>query len=281
MINALRGNILEALATYRYLVPTQLMKVGVGTTQLDYLRKNLRWLRDRGRPFVGCYKFNSPDPKKGSVEYMYFLKPRGAVVCVEHLGWEEGNIRMPKGRGVAYKDYHHRKQTVDFYIKLQQWVEQGEHSVLLLDAYFDKVGNNRIAKNMRSKNRIPLSDDKYLIPDLNVILELNDGSKEILLYELHRGNDSGRIIDQIYKHAEAQYLGSTQTMYNLLQPYQVLILFDHEGCMEATIRNVVNSHPRLAPVREYFLCKTLDQLEELPFTDGWKSLSGNIVRLFE
>ncbi|MEL7340983.1 MAG: hypothetical protein AAGM67_10885, partial [Bacteroidota bacterium] len=204
VINALRGNILEALATFKYLVPTQLMQLGVGTTQIDYLRKNLRWLRDRRRPYADCIVYGSPDPRKGSVENLWFLVEEGRNTCVESLFMDEDKVRMPIGKPPAYKDYYHRRGTVDFHIALHQWARIAGWEIELFDTYFDKIGSNRNSGkygSMRTKNRVTLSENEFLIPDANTIITHESGRKELFLFELHRTKKhTKKLINQIYQH---------------------------------------------------------------------------------
>ena len=278
VLTAIHGNILEALARFKYLTPKQFMKIGVGTSQITYLRKNLQYLRERRKPLISCHSFNFPDPKKGRIESLHFLKPHGKKACLEELFLEEDEIRMPIGNSIAYKDYFHRVTTIWFHIALWQWANSHGRNITLFDTYFDKTGNNRVSGNLRAKNRLTLANGEYLIPDATIILEHTDGNKELFLFEMHRGDDAGRAIRQIYKHCKAQYLGSPQTEYGLQQPYQILIIFEFERCMNATIKQA-QTHPRLANMLEYFLCKTQDEILNSDFCEGWITLSGKRVEL--
>lgn len=280
IINRLRGNLLESIATFKYLVPSQMMKLNVGTTQVDYLRKNLRWLRERNKPYADCLVYGSPDPRKGSVENLWYLTEEGRKVCVESLYMNESLIKMPIGKPPAFMDYFHRRNTVDFHIQLHLWAKKSGWDITLFDTYFDKVGSNRnSSKNgsLRAKNRIALSDGDYLIPDANTIIQNEKGRRELFLLEIHRTDKhTKKLIGQIVQHCQAQYLGSPQIMYKLEQPYYVVIIFEFESVKQATIRRIAN-HPNLVTMRDYFLCKSLDELENKPFFEGWQTLSGKTV----
>ena len=115
-ITMIQGNVLEALARYKFLTMSQMLKLDIGTTQYQYLAMQTKSLRDRGRPLIGCHNFHIPQPRKGRVESMYYLRPKGREALVFELDIPEEKIKMPIGKSVAYKDYLHRKYTIDYQI---------------------------------------------------------------------------------------------------------------------------------------------------------------------
>lgn len=78
---------------------------------------------------------------------------------------ESEEIRMPIGRAkLFFKDYFHRKYTIDFHIKLRKWAKKIQIELCFFDTYFDKIGNNRKNKNLKAKTKLDVGNS-YLIAD--------------------------------------------------------------------------------------------------------------------
>ncbi len=119
VITNIQSVILEGLARHKYLTLRQMLELeGIGTKEKTYLWKQADSLKKRGRPLINSHSFGSPQPKKGKVENMYYLLPQGKKMLIEQLQHEEEDIKLPIGRNptMAYKDYHHRKRQIDFWI---------------------------------------------------------------------------------------------------------------------------------------------------------------------
>ena len=71
------------------------------------------------------------------------------------------------------------------------------------DTYFDKIGNNRVARNLRAKTRIALSETDYFIPDGAFKIVDIGGNQRFFLFEMYNGKDSARIVRQMHKHAQS------------------------------------------------------------------------------
>ena len=275
-ITSIQGNILEALARYKFLTNTQLLRLDVGTTQYPYLAKQIRSLRDRGRPLVGTHNFHTPQPRKGRVESMHYLTLKGREALVFELDKDVESIKMPVGKSVAYKDYLHRRYTIDYQIELDKWAEQNGATVPIFDTYFDKVGNNRVSKNLRAKTRITLSQDEYFIPDGAYFLK-REGGKRLHLMEMYNGKDTGRIIRQLHKHAQALAFKCTHKQFNLDPDfsYTVDLVFQYESIMRATIERI-QEDGAFTNIGQYFLCKTIEEVNDGQL-DTWVDLFGEVV----
>lgn len=275
-ITSIQGNILEHLARYKFLTSSQLLRLDVGTTQYQYLSKQLKSLRDRGRPLIGCHNFSTPQPRKGRVESMYFLKPHGRQALVFELDIEAEKIKMPIGKSVAYKDYLHRKYTIDYEIELDKWAKANGAVVPVFDTYFDKVGNNRVSKNLRAKTRIVLSDDEYFIPDGAYFLK-KDESRRLHLMEMYNGKDTGRVVKQLHKHAQALSFKCTHREYNLDPDfsYTIDLVFQYPSIMKATIDRLAEEGT-FTNIGQYFLCKSIEEVNEGKL-DQWINLHGEVV----
>lgn len=124
--------IIQALARYKYLTVSQLIRLGV-----DRHRSNLSTafnrLTEGKRPLVKVLKFGLM-PTKGRVEALYYLTKYGAQL-VEHA-------KYPIGRTVTLtSDYFHRVATIDCEITLYSCSEIKQ--VHFSHRYFDHTGSNR------------------------------------------------------------------------------------------------------------------------------------------
>jgi hypothetical protein len=275
-ITNIQGNILKALARYKFLTNRQLLKLQVGTTQYQYLTKQVASLRERGRPLIGTHDFAVPQPRKGRVESMHYLTPKGREALVFELEIEQETVKMPIGTSAAYQGYQHRKHTIDYQIALDQWAEANEAVVPTFDTYFDKVGNNRVAKNLRSKTRILLSQDKYFIPD-GVYFLKKENSRRLHLVEVHNGKNTKKLVGQLHNHAQALTFRCTHKQFNLDPDfsYTIDLIFEHESIMKATIERV-QGDGAFANISQYFLCKTIDDVRAGQL-DEWVDLNGQVV----
>lgn len=275
-ITNIQGNVLEKLARYKFLTMSQFLRLDIGTTQYNYLTMQIKSLRDRRRALVGCHNFHTPQPKKGRVESMYFLTKFGREALISELGIEEKTIKMPIGKTMAYKDYWHRRFTIDYEIQLDKWGNSNGVIIPFFDTYFDKVGNNRIAKNLRAKTRITLSENEYFIPDGLYYLHKED-AKRLHLMEMYNGKDTGRVVRQLHKHAQALSSKCTHKQFNLEanRSYTITLVFEHESIMQATIERI-QQEGAFHKIAKYFLCKSIEDVREGDF-DNWIDLNGEVV----
>ena len=275
-ITNIQGNVLEALARYKFLTMSQMLSLDIGTTQYQYLAKQTKSLRDRGKPLIGCHNFHTPQPRKGRVESMYYLTKRGREALVFELDMEQEKIKMPIGNSVAYKDYLHRRYTIDYQIALDKWANANGIEVPYFDTYFDKIGNNRVLKNLRAKTRVTLSETEYFIPDGMCFLK-KDGDRRLHLMEMYNGKDTGRVVKQLHKHAQALSFKCTHRQFNINtdRSYTIVLVFQYESIMRATIQRIQEEGAFLH-IAKYFLCKTIEEVNENKF-DNWIDLHGEIV----
>jgi len=269
-ITNIQENILLGLARYKFLTSSQILLLDVGTKHYPYLWKQLVSLRDRNKPLVQCHNFPAPNPKKGRVESMYFLTKEGKrqILSNGFMSSEE-TIKLPKGKTIAYKDYFHRKYTIDFQIQLDKWANENDKTVDFFDTYFDKIGNNRTGKNLRAKTRIDFTGNTFLIPD--GVFTVNG---QLYLFEMYNGKDTGRVLEQLHKHAEALTYRYTHKAYNLdtKKAYTTVLLFEFMSAKNALLQRIQNE-PSFEFIRPYFFAKSLEELHQESFVI-WTDLDG-------
>ncbi|MFN7119906.1 MAG: hypothetical protein ACK4TA_24135, partial [Saprospiraceae bacterium] len=180
--NETQENILLALAKFKFLSTSQLHRLL--KKEIAWLRKQILSLTKRERPLVEGISFGF-HPKEGKLEHIYFLTKYGKDALLEMVQLEESQIRMPIGNSsMFYKDYKHRKNTIDFHIALYQWTLATDMELDFFDTYFDKIGNNRTDKNLRAKTRIDLLQTDYLIAD-GVFTLSTEENTFLYLFEMH------------------------------------------------------------------------------------------------
>ena len=233
VITNIQGNVLEALAKYKFLTLTQMLLLDVGTIQYKYLWEQVKSLRDRKRALVGAHRFDSPYPRKGRVEDLYYLTNQGRHALKEELFFK-GSIKIPTNKTPAYKDYTHRKYTIDFQIALHKWAKKAGFNVPFFHTYFDMIGSKK-EKNLRAKTRIALDTD-FFIPDAMFQLE-SEHKERFYLFEMYNGKDSKRVIKQLHKHARAMTQRYTHQQFGLdhSRSYSIILVFEFESTKKAVI----------------------------------------------
>lgn len=276
-ITIIQGNVLEALARYKFLTMSQMLKLNIGTTQYNYLSRQIKSLNDRKKALIKRQSYQAPQVSKGRIEGMYFLTKRGHETLVYDLHIDKEKIKMPIGKTMAYRDYFHRKYTIDYQIALDKWAKANNANIPFFDTYFDKIGNNRVSKNLRSKTRITFSDSEYFIPDGVYFVE-KEGKKRLHLMEMYNGKDTGRVVKQLHKHGKALSFKYSHKQFNIDEniSYTIALVFEFESIMKATIDRI-QEDGSFVSIAQYFLCKTLQEVNEGKL-DMWVNLNGEQVK---
>ncbi len=238
-----QSRILLALAKYKFLTVSQFKQLGIDKYDSN-LRKALKPLLESKRKFIDRIMF-SVYPKgndlmrKNKLEYVYYLKPKGKRVVVEHQWLTDEQVRMPIGTStMAYKDYYHRKITVNCHISLCQAAQQKAIEVCFFDTYFDKIGNNRRSKNLRAKTRIELSAPNYLIADAIFMLQTPE-QKALYCLEVQNGKDAKLMVQKLkQQYVTALRLGSPSEKYNFDKSNRVLSVFEYESTLQSVLERL-------------------------------------------
>jgi len=285
VITNIQNNVLTNLAKYKFLTLSQLLQLEVGTTQYKYLWKQVASLRDRNKPLVKCQRFSVSQPQNGNpperVEDWYYLNNTGKKVLIEELNFKH-EIRLPIGRGnLAYKDYQHRKRTIDFQILLNLCSKENNYNVSFFDSYFEKMGNNRRDKNLRAKTRIDFEGDDFFIPD-GAFKLAHQNKNKFYLFEMYSGRDTKRTLAQLHKHGLSLTQRFTHRAYELPvnKPYFIILLFQYESIKNALIEKAKKEGRTFSLIEKYFRCKSIEQLEKDNFISNWKTLFGSSTSLF-
>lgn len=147
-------------------------------------------------------------PKLGRLEDMFYLRSKGKKLLVQHLKRRTEEIVLPKGTSLFYKDYFHRKFTVDTRIAVELDAQQHGFEVTCYDMYFDRVarGKETGKANARARTKVDLRNG-YLIADSIFMIRRTviEEEKEKVLYcvEQVNGFEVKRVAEQLKRHVEA------------------------------------------------------------------------------
>lgn len=280
----IQANVLLNLGKFYYLTLSQMLLLDIGTTQYKYLWEQVASLRDRTKPLVKSRSFNSVS-RFGRVEDMYCLNKRGKESLILDLHVSPDRIKMPIGRPIAHKDYHHRKATIDFHIFLDSWASKYVYEIPFFDTYFDKSGNNRTSGTLRAKTRIDTEGKNFFIPDASFSLK-KENWERLFLVEVERGVDTLKAIKKLHTHAYSLVERHTHKAYQLdkNKSYTILFLLENDSLKEALVRRVQQTETAFINIQQYFLCKSINDLLiggfENGFYENWTTIMGEKRNLF-
>jgi hypothetical protein len=276
LFNDTQTEILLALAQFKFLTTSQLQKLV--PREIAWLRKQIVLISKREKPLIEKLSFGF-HPKFGKLENVFCLTPNGRETLCQTLSIEREAVKMPVGNSsLFFKDYTHRRNTIDIHVHLQLWTKTSDFEIVFFDTYFDKIGNNRRDANLQAKNKIDLPNGDYLIPDAITLLD-NSETQFLYLIEMYDGKDTKRVIEQLHKHAQAIALGSPSVKYGFAKSNRVLCVFEFESNRDAVLSRLHNN-PAFAAMTNHFLFKTLEAIRTQDFTEGWLNLESKYKMMF-
>ncbi len=262
---------IELLATYKYLTSSQFVKMGLYKKR-GYLTNALKLLIDMKRPLLAKHDFN---PINGKLESFYYLTKHGKKFLIEELDYPDAKIKVPSGLNhFRFKDYYHRRSTIDFHIYLTMWLESKNGTIDFFNYYFDKAGNNRSddrSKYVTALNKVILDQNTAFIPDVNTMFSV-DHKKYLYLFEQHNGKDSKRLFEQLYVHINAIANGAVAKKYDVKKSHRVAIVCEHDSVKKSVIARL-QKEKGIERYNPFFLFKTSAELEE-DFYHNWTLING-------
>jgi len=269
--------ILLALATYKFLTISQMQTLGIMKHKPN-LSRNLNLLRKEGSAFIDKIVFGQ-HPKKGRLEDMFYLKQKAKRALIQGQMMEEGAIKLPIGRSsMFYKDYFHRKSTINFQIGLHLWLKERKVDILFFETYFDKTGNNRRDKNLQAQTKIDLYNERYLIADAIFMLQTEERNYLYCL-EVCNGKDTKRIVKQTSQYLEALELGSASEKYKHDKGFRILSVFEHESIKQAVLERI-SKDARFKGFENFFFFKNLADIEDGKVFEGWLDAKRRVKNIF-
>lgn len=231
--------VMELLAIYKFLTISQFIKLEISKDRSN-CSKILRKFSDRKKPLVKKISFGV-HPQIGRLEDFYYLTKEGALFLAESNNLDIEEINYQKSSTLFFRDYFHRKATIDYHIDLRKWVKANNHSLDFFYTYFDKVGSNKENKSSKSnqkleaKTKVNFEDGSFFIPDgIYKITDLETNKSYLYALEIYTDDTRGvkRILTQLEKHIKALMEGVISIKFNYSFANRVKLVFKDERVKE-------------------------------------------------
>jgi hypothetical protein len=172
----------------------------------------------------------------GRLENIYYLKQKGVNFLSDEIWYSSHNIKYPQNlNSLFFRDYFHRIYTIEFHITLLKYLVQNNWTIKTFDTYFDKIWNNRKDKNLKAKTKLFFNDGTYFIPDA-ICLYYKKEKPHIITFEMYRGKDSKRVIQQLTKHLKSLNEWLPSKVFNKKIGSKVVCLFESKNSMQSVIK---------------------------------------------
>lgn len=271
--NKKQVKILEALARYKFLTYSQIIRIGIFNHRSN-LSNSMKYLRDCKCPLVRKI------PHRIGSESKHYLTKFGMEVLsqLRPKEYNESNIQYLKK--VIYTDTQdqlHRTSIIDIQIELDFACLENQVQLLLCERYFDTIGNRRKDNNLTSKTAVQFERGAAINADLTFMIKTSV-QNELYLLELENGSDTGKGLEKCIKHGKAILAGTANTKYRHESGYRTLWVFEKEATMQGTMKKVQAS-PFFDKLTEFFLFKSKDKVGN-DFRNGWLNASGLERKLY-
>lgn len=273
-INRKQKLILLAIAKYKFISYKQVVRLGI-EKNLNKCSGLFAPLRDSSRPLVRKIQHRG-----FGMPCKHYLTPKGKNILLELCDdLKEEQIKLPKGVITTdTKDQRHRTLTIDIEIDLYLACEVVEGMrVIFSDRYFDKVGNNRISKNLKSKTGIYFNDTQSVKADMVFKMQTTT-QEELYFMELELNKDTQKSVNTAIEYAQAIARRSANHKYNFPRGFRVIWYFEHESIMRCVMERL-DQNPIFQNLKEYYLFKHIGQIGDDIF-DNWLNIEGKKRRLF-
>jgi hypothetical protein len=263
--------IIELLARFKYLTVSQFLALDVAKHGSN-LRLSLKDLMDEG--FIDFISFGV-SAEYGRLENFYFLKAKGVDLLgqIQERIYPECGPKAPKNLSTLfYSDYSHRKATINFNIEFFKWSLANQVQVEFVDYYFDTLGSNKGKSevSLTSKNKIQL-EHTSITPDIIAKIE-GTGRDYLFAVEIHRGNDTNRLIKQILWHCDAASIGAIQAKYDYARAVKTYVILDNIDLLPYVCAKL-SAKTEFEPFAPSFLFSSLAELQQ-DFFGAWRTCEG-------
>ena len=162
---------LRALATFKYLTPSHILKLGISKSKT----KTARYFRElqRDYDFVGrqIHYGVRKDPtnplhvKRTREEYLWHLTVTGAKFLDSRTELSLPHIHYPK-RPSQYlsNDYFHRVSTISMHLSFDRWMQQIKSSSYQFMTYYNQY-KTATSKRFEAETRLQFKDGRHFSPD--------------------------------------------------------------------------------------------------------------------
>lgn len=244
--------LLEQLAVFRFLCPSQFIMLEVGVCGKT-LAKNLNALRERKMCDKTAYRFSQLYGRKEDVRH---LLPKGRDYLIKFSDISMDQIKMPIGKVKQIEEYTHRKMTISAHITIKKALTKRWIGLQLFDYDFEKKKKTNW-RWYEGATKITVWSS-FLKSDAIFIAEQKWATKLFCL-EIHNQYRVGRIIKQMKPYAFALAEGSPSLKFGIDKSPRILIVFEEESTLLTSLELASNDTFYLY-MRDYFLFKTYNDL---------------------
>lgn len=255
----------------------QLVRLGVYGSEKGLRDKILSRMKAEAFPLIASVDFGFV-AGKGRLESVHCLTKRGALALADLHGVGLESIPYPTGAIQFSRDYFHRLEFISLHIALRQWANASRQEVEFFHCYFDSTGSQRRANSQLVRDTQVSLNGQAVIPDGNFRLAMTDGQKRLFTLELHKGNNTGRILEQLETHAHLIERELLPKKYQHPHDNYILSVYDNAGTLEAVKRRFHTS-PLLVEYRNYYAFNLADTLQA-DFANGWHYADGEAFTVF-
>lgn len=269
--------VLEQLGVYRYLTVRQMLQLGIGKTEKEIRDKVLSLLKAKPHALIQSVDFGFI-AGVGRLPQIHHLTKRGALALADLHSIGLDSIQYPIGAVQFSRDYFHRLEFISLHIALRNYAETTGQTLEFFHSYFDSTGNQRQANSQLIRDTQVQLKETVIIPDGNFRLAMLDGQTRLFTLELHKGNNTKKILAQLENHA---FIIENELLADKYQhPFDnyVLSVYDHQGTLEAVKRRFYESQT-LKAYTAHFAFSLWDTVQ-VRFADGWHKADGQPLRLF-
>jgi len=269
--------IIEAIATFRFLTPKQMTRVGV-TKNKRHLYNTLAGLRKPARKLVWMFDYGTAIGL-GRLPTVYVLTPFGAALLANEIR-RDGEIipvHKKKPRKVN-SQYLHRLYCVDFHIAFWLWAREAGAAIDFFHAYYDPWVREGGSGSRVPQTHMRLKNGQTFIPDAVLSFTMPDGVQRVCLFEMWRGRPTYVSTERnlmITKAIEERVIERT---FNYDHEPRILSVFDNARGMEL-VQERLAGMAAFTPFSPLFFDKTCEEVEAT-FVEGWHQLNGIKVPLF-
>lgn len=271
---------LKFLATYKFLTSSQLVALGMYKHRGD-VTKALKELQQAKNPLVWSKRFQA-NLAHGKPEYIYYLTQYGKNYLLKNLDYNSSEIKYAKKDVELFRDdYKHRKQTVNFYIGLNQWIIEEDGEIIFGNYYFEKIGNNRVKdkkKHVYSLNRFELKNGEAFTPDLITMFTINN-REYLFIFEQHNSKSISRLVKQLKNRLYAILEGVFEEQLGFKRSPRIAVVFENENLKYNAMKRL-RQDQQFDSFYNFFIFKTNDELQK-NFNHNWSLLDGQKVSFIQ
>lgn len=191
--------------------------------------------------FVNKTNYGIGNAQQGRLSSIYYLTNKGATFLLEHTELEEYEIKHPSRNSIILtNDYFHRLNSVQTHISYDRFIKSQGYESLALHTYYDKGTGSQRSKSQKfqSATRLDFPDGSHIEPDLIAWYQTPTQDKLMFCIEVYNGNDTKRVLTQLYKLLKATQLGLAPLRYGHNKDNRILVIFEHESNMQAVVKKL-------------------------------------------